>query len=292
MPSHQQYGVFSLVAVVVGLYLRQSIHGCFCKLQPLSGAGPRVQQLRSRAGPLRAAEGRAAVPGPAASLIDGQRREAFPADVATESRRTPAVTPQFATLIYRERLRQDPEEIEWLNQELLLEAQRLRDSDTEGRRWSEHNYAGGYTSYGSQRSLNRFVPAAGELEGWLKTHLRAFTGQLQLLDVPDLFMTDCWVNIMGRGTEHVFHQHGSSTISGTYYVQTPTGCPGISFEDPRLDRIAALRRRSVVEYPVRAGEVVLFESWLRHCVAPNAAQEDRVSVSFNFHWRMGEPGSG
>jgi uncharacterized protein (TIGR02466 family) len=30
--------------------------------------------------------------------------------------------------------------------------------------------------------------------------------------------------------------------------------------------------------------VVLFESWLRHEVAANQAEEDRVSISFNYHW--------
>jgi uncharacterized protein (TIGR02466 family) len=29
----------------------------------------------------------------------------------------------------------------------------------------------------------------------------------------------------------------------------------------------------------------LWESWLRHEVPPNAADEDRVSVSFNYRWR-------
>ena len=41
---------------------------------------------------------------------------------------------------------------------------------------------------------------------------------------------------MGQGTEHSFHQHNRSTISGTYYVQTPRKCSSLLFEDPRLDR--------------------------------------------------------
>jgi len=28
----------------------------------------------------------------------------------------------------------------------------------------------------------------------------------------------------------------------------------------------------------------LFESWLRHEVAANQSEEDRVSISFNYHW--------
>jgi len=34
----------------------------------------------------------------------------------------------------------------------------------------------------------------------------------------------------------------------------------------------------------RAGQVVLFESWLRHEVSLNAVAAERVSVSFNYSW--------
>jgi uncharacterized protein (TIGR02466 family) len=39
-----------------------------------------------------------------------------------------------------------------------------------------------------------------------------------------------------------------------------------------------------VEYPVAAGNVILFESWLRHEVSANPVAEDRVSISFNYNW--------
>lgn len=78
-----------------------------------------------------------------------------------------------------------------------------------------------------------------------------------------------------------------------YYVRTPSGCPGLKFEDPRLDRfMAAPPRRSGVRpanrthitCPATAGNVVLFESWLRHGVAPNPMAAERISISFNYNW--------
>jgi uncharacterized protein (TIGR02466 family) len=106
-------------------------------------------------------------------------------------------------------------------------------------------------------------------------------------------MTDCWVNIMPRGTVHSGHLHPHSTLSGTYYVQVPKGSPGIKFEDPRLDRFMAAPRRKVharresrpwVTFPAAAGQVLLFESWLRHEVVPNTVNAERISVSFNYNW--------
>jgi uncharacterized protein (TIGR02466 family) len=106
-------------------------------------------------------------------------------------------------------------------------------------------------------------------------------------------MTDCWVNIMPRGTSHGLHLHPLSTVSGTYYVRTPVNSPGLKLEDPRLERMMAspprrthARRESRpwVVVPAEAGRVVLFESWLRHEVAANPARGERISISFNYGW--------
>ena len=83
-------------------------------------------------------------------------------------------------------------------------------------------------------------------------------------------------------------------MSGTYYVQVPAGSPGIKFEDPRLERFMAAppRKRSCktsnrqwVTLPAAAGQVVLFESWLRHEVPPARYEGERISISFNYSWR-------
>jgi uncharacterized protein (TIGR02466 family) len=106
-------------------------------------------------------------------------------------------------------------------------------------------------------------------------------------------MTDCWVNVMGRGAVHGLHLHPHSTISGSYYVAVPSGAPGLKFEDPRLERFMAApprargaRRanRAWVTIAARTGGLVLFESWLRHEVPPHPLAAERVSISFNYSW--------
>jgi uncharacterized protein (TIGR02466 family) len=101
------------------------------------------------------------------------------------------------------------------------------------------------------------------------------------------------VNIMPPNSAHSMHLHPLSFLSGTYYVATPAGCPGIKFEDPRLDRFMAAPPRvsrarkanqTHVTYPARAGNLILFESWLRHGVAQNSADGERISISFNYNW--------
>ena len=181
-----------------------------------------------------------------------------------------------------------------LNRRLLAEALQLRVDDAAGRRWSARNYSGGYTSYGSQCRLQRISPTFARLERLLQRHVRAFARALAFdLEGRTLAMTDCWVNIMPQGTAHSLHLHPLSTLSGTYYVRTPRGAPGLKFEDPRLDRFMAAppRRQDAPPelqpwhtVPARAGQVVLFESWLRHEVVANPAAAERVSISFNYNW--------
>lgn len=196
----------------------------------------------------------------------------------------------FPTLVYSARLRT----VRWraLNNQLLRECRQLREDDESGRRWSAKNYPGGYTSYNSVSRVHRVSPTFATLERQLTRHVKVFARRLEFdLTGRELAMTDCWVNIMPRHVVHGLHLHPLSTISGTYYVHTPRGCSGIKFEDPRLDRFMAAPPRKPnaanppwVALPAEAGSVVLFESWLRHEVAANPLEAERVSISFNYGW--------
>jgi len=181
-----------------------------------------------------------------------------------------------------------------LNGKLERECLMLAVDDEAGVKWSARNYPGGFTSYGSQSRMHTVSPTFAALRKQLDRHVRSFASQLDLdLAGRDLAMTDCWVNIMPKGVVHSLHLHPLSTISGTYYVRTPKGSAGLRLEDPRLDRFmgapprktgARLRNRSWVTIPAQRGQVVLFESWLRHEVPPNPAAADRISISFNYSW--------
>jgi uncharacterized protein (TIGR02466 family) len=181
-----------------------------------------------------------------------------------------------------------------LNRGLLKESRQLREDDDAGRRWSEKNYPGGYTSYGSVHQLHRLSPTFQLLQRKLQRHIRAFASAVEWnLEGRELVMTDCWINLMAKQVVHGLHLHPLSTLSGTYYVRVPPRSPGIKFEDPRLDRFMAAPPRKVdarrelkpwITVPAVAGHVVLFESWLRHEVAPHPVAAERLSVSFNYNW--------
>jgi uncharacterized protein (TIGR02466 family) len=177
---------------------------------------------------------------------------------------------------------------------LREDCEKVRDNDRAGQRWCRDHYPGGFTSYSTMANLHKTFSTFIDLEKKIRPHVYRFAKRLDMdLQGAKLAMTDCWVNVMGRHAVHSLHLHPLSVISGTFYVSTPPGSSRIRFEDPRLDRFmgappkrdpARPENRQQVTYDVSAGNVILFESWLRHEVAPNPGRGERVSISFNYNW--------
>lgn len=181
-----------------------------------------------------------------------------------------------------------------LNRELLAEIHAIRDRDAAGRRWSAASYPNGYTSYGSLDQLHRMSSTFIALRQRIDRHVAAYARALHWdLRGQKLAMSDCWANVMGRGSAHGSHIHPQAVVSGTYYVKTPAGAAGLKFEDPRLPQLMAAPSRLAsvpdalrahVTLPARAGALILFESWLRHEVPASRIAQERISISFNYHW--------
>ena len=112
--------------------------------------------------------------------------------------------------------------------------------------------------------------------------------------------TIAWANVNRRGQANEFHTHPGCYWSGTYYVddggidgrpelggafemQDPRGvapamyAPLLGFAVPGGQSAGA----SELIYP-KAGQMILFPSWLAHAVRPYDGQRERISIAFNF----------
>ena len=170
----------------------------------------------------------------------------------------------------------------------------IAEDDEAGQKWCEDNDFPGYTSYSSLDDLAWRSPAFKDLAKALDKHAAAFARDLEFdLDGKTLKLDSLWINILPEGGIHTSHLHPHSVISGTTYVAMPAGTSAIRFEDPRLAMMMAAparktdareEMRNFIYVTPQVGEVLLWESWLRHEVPMNMAEEERVSVSFNFGW--------
>jgi uncharacterized protein (TIGR02466 family) len=168
----------------------------------------------------------------------------------------------------------------------------LEEGDAAGHEWCEREGYPGYTSYASLDDLPQRASAFSELVEILDQHAVRFA-QRQHWDLGSAHLKcdSLWVNILGEGGHHSGHIHPNSIISGTCYVAMPDGAGRIKFEDPRLPMMMAAPQietaapdavqRFHYESP-QAGDILMWESWLRHEVMSSTAEEPRISVSFNY----------
>jgi uncharacterized protein (TIGR02466 family) len=198
----------------------------------------------------------------------------------------------FVTRLYRAAL---TELGAFSNDELTASCYAIAEDDEAVHRWCEENDFPGYTSYASLDDLPWRFPVFKELEALLDKHVAAFAKDLEfdLGESKTLKLDSLWINMLPEGGIHTSHIHPHSVISGTTYVAMPAGTSAIKFEDPRSQmmmaapgRIADARQemRSFIYVEPDVGDVLLWESWLRHEVPMNMAEDERVSVSFNYSW--------
>lgn len=199
----------------------------------------------------------------------------------------------FVTRLYRARLNDlARKKVDY--DELRASCEMIAEEDEAGQQWCEEHGYPGYTSYSSLADLPWRSPVFADLEKALDKHVAAFCEDLAFdLQGRKLKCNALWINILPEGGTHSSHIHPHSVISGTTYVAMPEGTSALKLEDPRHAMMmhAPLRRkdapqelRPFVYVTPEVGEVLLWESWLRHEVPMNMAEEDRISVSFNYGW--------
>jgi len=178
------------------------------------------------------------------------------------------------------------------NDELLRACKAIAADDHAGQRWSKEKGYRGYTSYASLNDLPKRDPSIGALAKGLDKHAAAFATALNFdLAGRKLKLDSLWINVLEPGGAHSGHIHPHSVLSGTYYVAVPSGASALKLEDPRLPLMMAApprsedapaEERTFVYLTPREGEVLMWESFVRHEVPPNAAKRARVSISFNY----------
>ena len=198
----------------------------------------------------------------------------------------------FVTRLYRAALSEFDPKID--SEELESSCLVIAEDDEAGQEWCEENGYPGYTSYASLTDLGWRFPIFADLTRALDAHVAAFAKDLEF-DLGDktLALEDIWINILPQGGIHTGHLHPHSVISGTTYVAMPDGTSAIKFEDPRLQMMMAAPPRlkdapnhlkQFIYIAPEVGDVLLWESWLRHEVPMNMAEDERISVSFNYKW--------
>ena len=188
----------------------------------------------------------------------------------------------FETFVEQKKLKLSPKIIH----ELKKTTRSLPQIDESGVEWSTKNYPNGYTSYGSLSDLHRQFTVFERLKEALDKEVNAYAKALKLkFPHGELKLSSLWVNIMPKNCYHAFHFHPNSVVSGTYYLDVPKNTSPLRIEDPRAGLFMAAPPRPIqADLKPKSGDVILFESWLKHEVPPHQTAGTRISISFNYDW--------
>ena len=100
-----------------------------------------------------------------------------------------------------------------------------------------------------------------------------------------------WLNIADSTNWQEFHTHNGNIFSAVYYVSVPEGSGRIVFEDPKEPDMCPLKTKTNrnqlsytrIGYTPTEGSLIIFRSYLRHCVEPGNNTEPRISLALNFN---------
>lgn len=109
-----------------------------------------------------------------------------------------------------------------------------------------------------------------------------------------LIVLNCWANVNEKFSSNAYHNHPNSLLSGAYYLQANDQSGYIVFRDPREGALLLVPPLAewtpwtyqTARYPPIPGRMLLFPSWLYHCVEANQSDQERISLSFNIGFQM------
>jgi uncharacterized protein (TIGR02466 family) len=101
------------------------------------------------------------------------------------------------------------------------------------------------------------------------------------------FYLQSWVNMHDRGGFNFLHMHEASLLSGSFYVNVPSGSGQFVFRDPRPGVLHGSVKGGVpnghadIHLSPSAGLLVLFPCWMEHYVEPHDNDQPRITIAFN-----------
>ena len=164
---------------------------------------------------------------------------------------------------------------------LIKESYDLKKIDPVGRKLS--NYGGW------QSEIYSIDKSSDTLQSIIRKSLKGFTP----IKNDVLMIVEGWTNINKPKDYNIKHNHPQCNFAGVLWIKVPPQSGNLVFESPHSFSSFAeincytdefkketLSYESCVYEPIE-GEIVIFPSFLSHCVSENKSNEDRISYSFN-----------
>ena len=137
-----------------------------------------------------------------------------------------------------------------------------------------------------------------DLKKEIEHHCELFVKKyLKLKENAKFYLQNSWSVKHNPGDHAQIHSHGSSLLSGVYYLKTKPNCGNLVFhKNPIYTNTfhQSIRFEYDEENNINAGQyaidvsegkIILFPSHLEHGVYKNKSNDERYSLAFNFYVR-------
>ena len=166
--------------------------------------------------------------------------------------------------------------------------------------WSNVKHRGGYKESGRsfipEANSLHLVPQLSELHAWVSQCINDTRSKLSWREetIPELAISQSWLNRSDTGEKHHKHIHPLSILSGILYLTEPAETEFISPSIYALPSIIAPDKSTqftsnTTTFKAKAKMLVVFPSTLKHGVGPNLEAFSRYTFSVNT-WIKGSHG--
>jgi hypothetical protein len=99
--------------------------------------------------------------------------------------------------------------------------------------------------------------------------------------------TESWFNIYKKGDYQEIHQHTNTIISAVYFLKSNQKSSSLIFRPPFIDQLDVKKTNNFccngnIEYKPIPGRLIVFRSFVPHCVPQHKDNQDRITLSYNF----------
>ena len=122
---------------------------------------------------------------------------------------------------------------------------------------------------------------------WVEEQVNIYAKELKFKNYYKL--KDGWFSLYYKGDSQEFHTHAGNTFSCVYCISAPPDSSPLVFESLRVPDMInpyITERNSInaltCYYEAEVGRLMIFRSYVNHCVPPNSGSGPRITLAYNF----------
>jgi uncharacterized protein (TIGR02466 family) len=144
-----------------------------------------------------------------------------------------------------------------------------------------------YTTVENNNEL-QLHPSFKEISNFIENECANFASINKLFISNDgVFIKNLWVNIYTKNNSMDVHNHPNSLFTGVYFLKVPENSAKFAFDSPNSESMVSTPINKISPYnqyqpafEANEGELIVFNSYLKHRVLLHDIEEERISIGF------------